>query len=235
MDQAKKLLIIDDDVELTQLLGEYLIAEGYRIDAVHNGVKGIEAATSEEYDLILLDIMLPELSGLEILKRIRAISLIPILMLTAKGDDADRILGLELGADDYVPKPASAREILARVRAILRRIEHHGLIDAEQSSKAIFIEGLLLDPAKRMATLDAHDLKLTSTEFRFLEILLKNIGSVVSKEILSKEALGRPIQRFDRNIDVHISRIREKLNLIRPSCNWIHTVHRQGYQFVRGT
>lgn len=207
----KNILIIDDDVELAELLKEFIESEGFVASHESDGVEGLKAAMAPEIDLVILDIMLPSQSGIEVLKKIRAKSLVPVLMLTAKGDDTDRIVGLELGADDYVPKPATAREILARIKAILRRTEHRQE-NREDVLQTIVIGGLSVDSETRVAAIDNQPIELTSTEFNCLELLARNAGKVVSKEHLSKDVLGRPLQRFDRSIDVHISRVRDKLS-----------------------
>ena len=228
---AKNILIIDDDFELAELLKSFMQSEGFDVQHASESVEGLSIALSGRTDLIILDIMLPGQSGLEVLKQIRAVSFVPVLMLTAKGDDTDRILGLELGADDYVPKPATAREILARVKAILRRTDSH--CSASLQSMTLSVGGLTVDPAARIATLHGQSLALTSTEFNFLELLVRHAGSVVSKAQLSEVVLGRALQRYDRSVDVHISRVRDKLAALNQGNNLIQTVYRQGYQFIR--
>lgn len=230
-DKAKHILIIDDDVELAELLKEFIQGEGFVVRHQSDGQLGLNSALAGNVDLVILDIMLPSQSGLEILKQIRVQSLVPVLMLTARGDDTDRIIGLELGADDYVPKPATAREILARVKAILRRSElrHDPLQQA-----LIQVGPLSINTATRTMTLAGQPLALTSTEFNCLLLLARHAGTVVSKEQLSEEILGRPLQRFDRSVDVHISRVRDKLSAAVPGQELlIQTIYRQGYQLVR--
>lgn len=232
---AKKLLIIDDDFELAELLKSFMQAEGFEVAHAPDAVSGLDMAILGTMDLIVLDIMLPGQSGLEVLKRIRAESLVPVLMLTAKGDDADRILGLELGADDYVPKPATAREILARIKAILRRtLPDYQLAGSAAPRAVLRVGSIIIDSHARTATLCGQALALTSTEFNCLYVLAKHAGNIVGKAQLSELVLGRPLQRYDRSIDVHISRVRDKLAAI-SSDTMILTIYRQGYQLVRDT
>lgn len=230
---AKNILIIDDDVELAELLKSFMESEGFAVQHAPEPVIGLSKALSGTIDLIILDIMLPGQSGLEVLKQIRAESLLPILMLTAKGDDTDRILGLELGADDYVPKPATAREILARVKAILRRTDSNSSNGVSGRAAVLSVGALTMDAAARTAKLHGKPLALTSTEFNFLELLAKHAGHIVSKAQLSEAVLGRPLQRYDRSVDVHISRVRDKLAALNAGSNLIQTVYRQGYQLIK--
>lgn len=225
-----KVLLVDDDVELVEMLREYLEREGFEVKCVHNGDAGIAEALSGQYAIAVLDVMMPGKSGIEVLSRIRLDSVIPVLMLTAKGDDTDRIIGLELGADDYVPKPCTPRELTARIRAILRR----GGVSADTLPTQPVIAGALsLWPDQRRAEWDGKKLELTSTEFNLLELLARNAGSVVSKAELSEQGLGRPLSRFDRSIDVHLSSIRHKLEPLSDGRSCIQTVFRKGYQFIR--
>lgn len=225
-----KVLLVDDDVELVEMLREYLEREGFEVKCVHNGDAGIAEALSGQYAIAVLDVMMPGKSGIEVLSRIRLDSVIPVLMLTARGDDTDRIIGLELGADDYVPKPCTPRELTARIRAILRR----GGVSADTLPAQPVIAGALsLWPDQRRAEWDGKTLELTSTEFNLLELLARNAGSVVSKAELSEQGLGRPLSRFDRSIDVHLSSIRHKLEPLPDGRSCIQTVFRKGYQFIR--
>lgn len=228
----KNILIIDDDFELAELLKEFIESEGFIASHKSDGAEGLRSALDPTIDLVILDIMLPSQSGLEVLKQIRSQSLVPVLMLTAKGDDTDRILGLELGADDYVPKPAPAREILARIKAILRRTEAR-IHNQAQNNQTIQIGQLTIDSATRTAKVGQAKLELTSTEFNCLELLAKHVGNVVSKDMLSKEVLGRPLQRFDHSIEVHISRVRDKLTSASTNVPRIETIYRQGYQLIK--
>ncbi len=218
-----KVLLIDDDVELVKLIREYLLQENFEVETAHDGETGVVYAESLAPDLVVLDVMMPKLNGIEVLRRIRAGSNVPILMLTAKGDDEHRIVGLELGADDYVPKPCTPRELVARIRAILRR-----MAPASQDQQAqISVGELTIWPERRLVEWAGEPVNLTSTEFNLLEVLVRQAGRVVSKSDLSTLALGRPLSRFDRTIDVHLSSIRQKLgtmpmaaNAYRPCTAW---------------
>ena len=226
------VLLIDDDVELVGMFSEYLEQEGFRVACVHNGEDGVRAALAGQHAIAILDVMMPGMSGIEALRRIRAASRIPILMLTARGDDADRILGLELGADDYVAKPCTPRELTARVRAILRRTQAQA--DGGPGPGVVLTVGKLsMVPAQRRATWDGAPLDLTSTEFNLLEVLARNAGRPVSKNELSEQGLGRPLARFDRNIDVHLSSLRHKLGPLSDGRSCLQTIYRQGYQLIR--
>ncbi len=226
-----RVLLIDDDIELLELLSEYLEQEGYDVTAVHNGEHGVTEALSGRHAIAVLDVMMPGIDGIETLRRIRAQSRMPVLMLTAKGDDIDRIIGLEFGADDYVPKPCTPRELVARVRAILRRTEV-GRID-NLPDNVLTVGGLTMWTEQRRAELDGKPLELTSTEFSLLQLLAKNAGKTVSKNELSEFGLGRPLSRFDRNIEVHLSAIRQKLSALGEGRSSIQTVYRQGYLLVK--
>lgn len=224
------VLLIDDDVELVGMFAEYLEQEGFQVSCAHNGEDGVRAALGGQHAIVILDVMMPGMSGIDALRRIRAASRIPILMLTARGDDADRILGLELGADDYVAKPCTPRELTARVRAILRRT--HAQPDAAPGA-ALTVGKLTMFPEQRRATWDGAALDLTSTEFNLLEVLARNPGRPVSKNELSEQGLGRPLARFDRNIDVHLSSLRHKLGPLSDGRSCLQTIYRQGYQLIR--
>jgi len=224
-----RILIVEDDLELSAMLKRYLEGESFAVDAVHDGSAGVECALSGRYDVVVLDVMLPQRNGIEALRAIRAQSDVPVLMLTARGDDVDKIVGLELGADDYVPKPCTPRELAARVRAILRRTERRASNDG---GATLTLGALSLSPQKRRADYGGHEIDLTSTEFNVLEALARNAGAIVSKQELSEEALGRPLARFDRSIDVHVSRIRFKLKHATAEAIQIKTIHRMGYQLV---
>lgn len=220
------ILIIDDDVELTDLLTQYLETEGFEVLSVHDGENGVKNAINYAFDAIVLDVMLPKLNGFEVLKAIREHVQIPVLMLTARGDDVDRIVGLEIGADDYLPKPCNPRELVARLRAILRRtqkiplqrpiIEHHNVV---------------LDSSKRQVTLAGAYLELTNAEFNILEMLIKSPGQAFSKEELTAYALGRKYTPYDRSIDVHISNLRNKLGDNPAGEPLVKTVRGFGYMF----
>lgn len=226
-----KILLVDDDQELATLLKTFLELEGFQVKTVHNGEDGVQAALSGAHQLVVLDVMMPGMSGIDTLRKIRSESAIPVVMLTARGDDTDRIIGLELGADDYVPKPCTPRELVARIRAILRR--YHA-VSQEDSLPVIYSIGALsVKPEKRLAEWAGQPVELTSTEFSLLELLARNAGRPVSKKELSEQALGRPLQRFDRSIDVHLSSIRQKLGNLSDGRSCIQTVYRLGYQLIR--
>ncbi len=223
-----QILIVDDDVELSCMLRDYLNQDGFSVTAVHNGESGVAEALGGSYALVVLDVMMPGLSGIEVLRRIRAASDVPVLMLTAKGDDMDRILGLELGADDYVPKPCLPRELAARLRAILRRTKN-----GNETFGPMVIGVLAVYPEQRRVEWAGRAVELTSTEFNLVEVLARNAGRPVSKSELSEQALGRPLTRFDRSVDVHLSSIRHKLGSLADGRSCIQTVYRQGYQLIR--
>lgn len=224
-----RILLIDDDVELVSLLREYLEAEGLTVGVAHDGSEGARDALTGRYDLAVLDVMMPVMNGIETLRCIRQESRMPVIMLTAKGDDMDRILGLELGADDYVPKPCTPRELLARIRAILRRTEPQPPAELQH----IDLPPLAIWPQQRRVEWHGKALELTSTEYNLLEVLARNAGKPVSKQALSQQALGRPLARFDRSIDVHLSSIRHKLGNMPDGRSYIQTVYRLGYQYLR--
>jgi DNA-binding response OmpR family regulator len=226
-----KVLLIDDDVELVELLQEYLEQDGFNITAVHNGVDGLAHAMSGEYAIAVLDVMMPRMQGMETLRQLRARSQMPVLMLTAKGDDADRILGLELGADDYVSKPCTPRELSARIRAILRRTSQ-AQTSADGTTQLV-VGRLSMWPEQRRVQWDGQPVALTSTEFNLLEVLARRAGHTVTKQDLSEKGLFRPLARFDRNVDVHMSSLRHKLGTLSDGRSCIQTVHRQGYVLVK--
>ena len=219
---ATPVLLADDDVELSAMLKEYLEREGYAVTVVHDGEAAVRLAAG--FQIVVLDVMMPKLDGIEALRRIRQSSRVPVIMLTARGDDVDRIVGLELGADDYVPKPCTPRELVARLRAILRRTQ------PQEPAGPLAVDRLVLWPEKRRAEWKGRALDLTSTEFNLLEVLMRNAGRVVSKKELSEAGLGRPLARFDRAIDVHLSSIRHKLG---EASALIHTVRGVGYHLAR--
>jgi two-component system, OmpR family, response regulator len=226
-----KILLVDDDIELVAMLKDYLEREGFEVGVAHDGHVGVSEALSGRYSIAVIDVMMPRASGIEALRRIRAESRLPVLMLTAKGDDTDRIIGLEIGADDYVPKPCTPRELTARVRAILRRTQ--GIDRDDESASTVAAGSLVMWPQRRLAEWRGGALELTSTEFNLLEVLARNAGHPVSKKELSEQALGRPLAPFDRSIDVHLSSIRRKLGTLADGRSCIQTVYRLGYQLVR--
>jgi DNA-binding response OmpR family regulator len=226
------ILIIDDDKELCELLADFLKLEGFHTEAQHDGLQAVSHCRVQQYDAIILDIMLPGLQGLEVLRKLREFSHTPILMLTARGEDTDRIVGLEMGADDYLAKPCNPRELAARLRAILRRSESNTENSVQQAQLTIGLT--TLDTSNRSAHYDQEDLNLTSAEFNVLRALLAHAGEVVDKESISQQALGRSLSAYDRSIDVHVSKIRKKLALVGAE-NLILSVRGMGYQFVQNT
>lgn len=227
-----RVLLVDDDRELLELLRDYLERDGFSVACVHDGQSGVSAAIGGGHDIVVLDVMMPDISGIQALGLIRAQSRLPVLMLTARGDDTDRIVGLELGADDYVPKPCTPRELAARLRAILSRAGTQSVAQEAMSAQPLKAGRLTLWPTQRRAENDGRPLNLTSTEFSLLEVLVRQAGRTVSKEELSLKALGRPLSRFERSIDVHISSIRRKLDPLDDGRSMIQTVIRKGYQLV---
>ncbi|NIO05399.1 MAG: response regulator [Proteobacteria bacterium] len=229
----EKVILVDDDEKLRKLLTEYLRGYGFQVVALPDGFSVLERIRTESPDMVILDIMLPEKDGLEVLKEIRGVSSIPVVMLTAKGEDADRIVGLELGADDYLPKPFNPRELLARMRAVLRRF---ALQDKTKTGKDkdVFLEtgGLLLNRAKRTMQVEEDEIELSSTEYKILEALMEHPNTVLSRDQLMNLAHGRDFIAFDRTIDVHISKLRAKLALYPRFRKIIKTVWGTGYMFV---
>jgi DNA-binding response OmpR family regulator len=222
--RVERVLIVDDDVALCEMLTERLQQDEFVTECVHDGIRGLERACSSEHALVVLDLMLPGMNGIQVLRNVRRQSDIPVLILTAKGEDIERILGLEFGADDYLPKPFNPRELVARIRAILRRSVRTAGTDEDRPISAGDLE---LHPASREALLDGRPLVLTSVEFALLETLLKDAGHIVSRERLTEIVLGRELRPFDRVIDVHVSNLRRKLGNDR-----IKTVRGAGYLFV---
>lgn len=220
------ILIIDDDTELTDLLGQYLKTEGFTIYSVHDGEQGVKKALSQPVDAIILDVMLPKLNGFEVLKAIRERIQTPVLMLTARGDDIDKIVGLEIGADDYLPKPCNPRELLARLKAILRRTQK-----APVKRPVIEQDDIVLDCSKRQVVSKGVLLELTNAEFNILEMLIKSPGQAFSKEELTEYGLGRKYTAYDRSIDVHISNLRNKLGDNPKGEPFLKTVRGFGYLF----
>lgn len=226
------VLLVDDDVELVDLLRAYLSSDGFRISVAHEGESAVRAALVELPDIAVIDVMMPGYSGIEVLRRIRARSGLPVLMLTARGDSESRILGLELGADDYVAKPCTPRELSARLRAILRRSLPKPDEERTVESDSMRIGELALLPAQRRITWSDETLALTNAEYNLLEVLIQKAGQVVSKDLLSEQGLGRPHERYDRSIDVHISSIRRKLPPLPDGRPRIQAVFRRGYQLL---
>src|ERR1700692_2090551 len=224
------VLVIDDDVELCALVQEYLTAEGFSLKAVHDGEQGLQQAMTGEYTLVVLDVMLPGINGFEVLRRIRSVSKIPVLLLTARGEDVDRIVGLEIGADDYLPKPFNPRELLARIRAILRR---SGSAEAPAAAgDFLTVQGLELDTAARVARCGGVQLDLTDIEFGLLQALMRSAGEVVAREQLAETVLGRKFHPFDRSLDMHVSRLRHKLDAADNFGDKVKTIRGIGYQLA---
>src|SRR6266699_1449203 len=222
------VLVVDDDIELCALVQEYRTAEGFSFRAVHDGEQGPQQALTGEYSLVVLDVMLPGINGFEVLRLSRSMSKVPVLLLTARGEDVDRIVGLEIGADDYLPKPFNPRELVARIRAILRR-SRKGL-DPE-FPEVIRVGDVELDPATRNVRHNGQPVELTSVEFGLLQVLLREAGRVVSREALVDEVLGRKFSPFDRSIDMHVSKVRKKLG-DSDTEEHIKTVRGAGYIFA---
>jgi two-component system response regulator CpxR len=227
----ERILVIDDDVELCSLIAEYLQAEGFGVDCVHDGESGLQKSKAGNYLLAVLDVMLPGINGFEVLRRMRAVSRLPVLLLTARGEEVDRIVGLEIGADDYLPKPFNPRELVARIRAILRRTHGEGK-SASSLPEVLRVGEVELDPATRTVLRDGKPVDLTSVEFNLLEVLLREAGRVVPRERLVNAVLSRKFSPFDRSIDMHVSKVRKKLGDI-DSDEHIKTVRGVGYIFAR--
>jgi two-component system response regulator CpxR len=222
-----RVLIIDDDVELCRLLAERLSSEDFSIEAIHNGQRGLERVLSQDYALVILDLMLPGMKGLDVLRHVRERSAVPVLILTARGEDVDRILGLEIGADDYLPKPFNPRELIARIHAILRRTHY-----AKKATAPLVVDDIRLDRTAREAWMNKKRIDLTSVEFSLLETLLHHAGEVVTREHLTEAVLGRKLGPFDRVIDVHVSNMRRKLIHAADGDERIKTIRGSGYLFV---
>ncbi len=228
-----RVLVVDDDVELCSLVGEYLAPEGFSVESVAEGNKGLERALNGDHLLVVLDVMLPGLNGFEVLRRIRAKSKIPVLLLTARGEDVDRIVGLEIGADDYLPKPFNPRELVARIRAILRRTRTVDKMSAPPPSEILHVGDVELDSGSRTVRLKGKPVDLTSVEFGLLQVLLREAGQVVPRERLTDIVLSRKFSPFDRSIDMHVSKIRKKLGDSDNGSGHIKTVRGVGYIFAR--
>lgn len=229
-----KILLIDDDIEITELLTELLAIEGFNVTVKHNGKEGLSALENEDFDLVLLDVMMPVLNGLDTLKQLRQKHTLPVLMLSARDEHIDRVLGLELGADDYLPKPFNDRELIARMKAILRRTApktDSPPIHTEEKkgeSKILHISGVELHLGRQQAIFEGKDLELTGTEFSLLEMLVRHQGQILSRELLSIEILGKQLSAYDRAIDMHMSNLRKKLPE-RNGLPWFKTLRGKGY------
>jgi two-component system OmpR family response regulator len=224
----RKLLVIDDDERLRALLAEYLGARGLEVKTAPDGASGLDSLRAEAFDLVILDVMMPGMDGFDVCRELRRTSKVPVIMLTARGDELDRIVGLELGADDYLPKPFNPRELLARVQAVLRRIE------AREPGTALLRAGpLAVDPDRREATLDGRALELTTTEFEILRTLVAHAGRVIPRERLMELARGQDFAAFERAVDVHVSHIRRKLGDDPRQPRFVKTVRGVGYTIPR--
>ena len=230
---GNRVLIIDDDEKLRRLLGEYLEDHGFRTTCRADGANVLGVLSTDSPDLVILDIMLPGRDGLEVLKEIRKDHGLPVIMLTARGDDTDRIVGLELGADDYLPKPFNPRELLARMKAVLRRSVNEDRGGGEKTQHNIInAAGISLNTAKQTAVVEGREMELSTAEFRILEVLMKNPNAVMSRDQLMTLARGRDFTAFDRSIDVHISRLRSKVEADPSAPKRIKTIWGAGYMLV---
>lgn len=228
MSNTTSVLIVDDDRELAQMLTEYLTAEGFVATVAHDGSIALNKLATNKYELVILDVMLPSLNGFDVLRNLRQTLSVPVIMLTAHGTDVDRIVGLELGADDYLAKPFNPRELVARIRAVLRRCSSR---DSTSGSPAppVSVGQLRLDPATFGVTLEGKQIRLTGTEFRVLEMLMRTPGQVQSRDLLTERVLGRKLTPYDRSIDTHVSNLRRKLGLGVPSLPEIRSIRGTGY------
>jgi DNA-binding response OmpR family regulator len=227
------VLIIDDDKKLCRLVKDYLEPMGYDVDAAHTGTQGLEKVLVGDFHAVILDVMMPEMDGFEVLKRLRKESDIPVLMLTARGDETDRIVGLEMGADDYLPKTFSSRELLARLRAVTRRsFKSETHLDPNAMDQALILGNLQISQASRTARLGADILNLTPIEFDLLIYLAKAAGRILTRDQLLDAVSGRSYDVFDRSVDVHISSLRRKLGDNSRNPRFIKTVRSAGYMFI---
>ncbi|MFW1678281.1 response regulator transcription factor [Pontibacter sp. JAM-7] len=229
-----RLLMVDDDKELCELIGDYLVHEGFQVELAHSADQALDKLKQQDrYALMILDVMMPGKSGLELLQQLRPSVTLPVIMLTGRGEEIDRILGLEMGADDYLSKPCNPRELLARIRAILRRSENapRSTMFPERSVEHM---GISLDPGNREVKVATSLIELTGTEFNVLAYLLANAGQVMSKEQLTELVLHRELTAYDRAMDVHVSRVRQKLARELPDQELIKTIRGAGYMFVQG-
>ena len=227
------ILLVDDDVELCDMLKQYLEVEAYRVDMAHNGNDALQLARIGQYDIMVLDVMMPGLDGFEVLRELRRDSMLPVLMLTARGEDVDSIIGLELGADDYLSKPCNPRVLMARIRAILRRSQAKDSVDCILDEPDVIRLGdLVIETGSRRVLVKGQPEALTSTEYSVLEVLARQAGHVVSKEDISRQALDRELTRYDRSIDMHVSNLRKKLGPTADGDERIMTVRGIGYQYV---
>ena len=222
-----RILLVDDDAELTAMLAEYLQSEGFATGIANDGLEALQALESGNYDLMVLDVMMPNKDGLEVLRSLEQARQIPVLMLTAKGDDLDSVIGLELGADDYLAKPCNPRVLVAHIRAVLRRSAKND----KPRRETIQIQDVVLNSANRSVTCFDNTVEMTSTEFQVLEVLMQNAGHIVEKSELHQKALGKPLGKYDRSLDMHVSNLRKKLGKSPAGDERIKTVRGVGYQY----
>ncbi|HEY3099082.1 MAG TPA: response regulator transcription factor [Methylomirabilota bacterium] len=227
-----RVLLVDDDAELAELVGEYLAREGFSLEAEVDGTRAIDRVAAGDHQLVVLDVMLPGVNGFDVLRSIRASSHIPVLMLTARGDEVDRIVGLELGADDYLSKPFNPRELVARIRAVLRRTQPEARAAGERADR-LTVDDVVVDLGRRLVRRGGVAVELTAVEFALLELLMRAAGSVVRRDDLARGALGRNLLPFDRSIDVHVSRVRKKLGPRPDGGERITTLRAVGYLYTR--
>ncbi|MBK9131404.1 MAG: response regulator transcription factor [Gammaproteobacteria bacterium] len=225
-----RLLLADDDEELSDMLAEYLRGEGFEVDVAYDGDDALARAVQGDCDLVVLDVMMPRLNGFDVLRELRRKSLIPVLMLTARGSDTDSVVGLELGADDYLPKPCNPRVLVARIRAVLRRSDQG---EPDRTSDDLVVGDIVMQHGARRILQGGAPVELTSTEYSVLAVLLDEVGRVVSKETLCERALGRKLTRYDRALDMHISNLRRKLGPLPGGEERIQTVRGVGYLYAR--
>ncbi|MBU2964747.1 response regulator transcription factor [Amphritea sp. 2_MG-2023] len=231
MSDNVKLLLVDDDQELCDLMGQYLQSEGFEVSFAHSAEQALPLLQQDgAYDLLIFDIMMPGQTGLELLQQVRPRVKTPVIMLTGRGDDIDRIIGLEMGADDYLGKPCNPRELVARIRAVLRRSGQ--TVGPEETATVLSLHNIELDPGKRRVQVAGNEIELTSAEFNVLAELMQSVGSIVSKDELTEKVLHRKLTAYDRAIDVHVSRVRQKLAAVMPGSELIKTVRGAGYMLV---
>ncbi|AGP32598.1 response regulator transcription factor [Sorangium cellulosum] len=240
MADPPQILVIDDDAELCELLAELLGQEGYAVESARDAISGLARAQEKPFTLVVLDVMLPGLNGFEVLTRLRQSSRVPVLMLTARGEDVDRIVGLEMGADDYLPKPFNPRELVARVRALHRRASHVGHAGAAaagpgaaEAQSVLTVDDLEVFPAARRVRVRGEEVRLTTAEYDLLEVLVRQAGTVVSREDLARRVLGRRLAAYDRGIDMHVSNLRRKIGPGPSGGERIKTVRNAGYILAR--
>ncbi|WP_437475956.1 response regulator transcription factor [Sorangium sp. So ce1014] len=238
MADPPQILVIDDDAELCELLAELLGQEGYAVESARDAISGLARAQEGPFTLVVLDVMLPGLNGFEVLTRLRRSSRVAVLMLTARGEDVDRIVGLEMGADDYLPKPFNPRELVARVRALHRRASHAVAAvaagpGAAEAQSVLTVDDLEVFPAARRVRVRGEEVRLTTAEYDLIEVLVRQAGAVVSREDLARRVLGRRLAAYDRGIDMHVSNLRRKLGPGPSGGERIKTVRNAGYILAR--